>query len=157
MTDALRSAFDSLLKTRQTLVGLVDGLSDEARTTIPDGFNNHVLWNAGHLAATEQGLTYGLAGLDVGVPPGFVGAFRKGSSPRDWDREWAWEEVRPLLLELPQRTLADVESGRFDDVAYHEYTTTPGVTIRSVEDAVVFNLYHEGLHLGAILALRKLV
>lgn len=157
VTDALRSAFASLRQTRETLVRVVDAMPPEVRTTIPDGFNNHVLWNAGHLAATEQALTYGLAGLDVGVPPAFVGAFRKGSSPRGWERAWAWEDVRERLLTLPGRTEADVEAGAFEARGFREYTTTPGVVLRSVEDAVVFNLYHEGLHLGAILALRKLV
>ena len=64
-------------------------------------------------------------------------------------------EVRDLLLSLPDRTEADVRAGRFE--TYREYRTTPGVVLASVDDAVRFNLYHEGLHLGAILALRKLV
>jgi hypothetical protein len=149
------AAFDTLRQTRQSLVAVVDALPDAARTTIPDGFNNHVLWNAGHLAATEQLLTYGLSGLDVDLPEGFLNDFRRGSSPRDRDREWTWAEVRELLLSLPDRTEADYRAGRFE--TYREYRTTPGVVLASVDDAVRFNLYHEGLHLGAILGLRKLV
>ena len=155
MTDAALQTFDTLRKTRQSLAAVVDALPDAARTAIPDGFNNHVLWNAGHLAATEQGLTYGLAGLPPNVPPEFVESFRKGSSPRDWSRAWTWAEVRDLLLTLPDRTEADYRAGRFE--AFREYRTTPGVVLASVEDAVRFNLYHEGLHLGTVLALRKLV
>ncbi|PAP77724.1 DinB family protein [Rubrivirga marina] len=149
------AAFDTLRQTRQSLVAIVDALPDAARTTIPDGFNNHVLWNAGHLAATEQGLIYGLSGLPVDLPDGFVSSFRKGTSPRDWDRDWTWAEVRDLLLSLPDRTEADYRAGRFE--TYREYRTTPGVVLTSVDDAVLFNLYHEGIHLGAILGLRKLV
>ena len=151
------AAFDTLRQTRQSLVALVESLPDDARTTVPDGFNNHVLWNAGHLAATEQALVYSLTGLPPNVSPEFVGAFRKGTSPRDWDRAWTWDEVRDKLLTLPDLTRADAEAGRFDDRPFREYTTTPGVTLRSVSDAVQFNLYHEGIHLGAILALRKLI
>ena len=155
MSDETLRAFGVLRQTRQSLAAVVDGLSDEARTTIPDGFNNHVLWNAGHLAATEQALTYGLSGLSVGLPDGFMRSFRKGSSPRDWDRAWTWDEVRELLISLPERTEADYRAGRFE--TFTEYRTTPGVVLASVDDAVRFNLYHEGLHLGAILALRRLV
>lgn len=149
------AALGTLRQTRQSLVALVDMLPEDALTVIPDGFNNHVLWNAGHLAATEQGLTYGLSGLPVDLPEGFVESFRKGTSPRDWDHEWAWAEVRDLLLSRPDRTEADFRTGRFE--TYREYRTTPGVVLSSVEDAIRFNLYHEGIHLGAILALRKLV
>ena len=155
MTDATLAVFDTLRTTRQTVAALVDALPEAARTRVPTGFNNHVLWNAGHLVATEQGLTYGLSGLPVDLPEGFVEAFRKGSAPRDWDRAWTWADVRPLLLSAPDRTEADYRAGRFQD--YRQYRTTPGVVLRSVDDAIRFNLYHEGLHLGAILALRKLV
>ncbi len=160
MTDAPQhaaalAALDVVRQTRRTMAALVDALPDPARTAIPDGFNNHVLWNAGHVVATEQALTYGLSGLPPNLPDGFMPAFRKGSSPHGWEREWTWAEVRELLLTVPDQTEADLRAGRFP--TYREYRTTPGVVLASVEDGVRFNLYHEGLHLGSILALRKLV
>jgi len=82
-------------------------------------------------------------------------AFRKGSSPRDWDRAWDYAEVRDLLVSLPDQTEADLRAGRFEQ--YRAYTTSAGVTVTSVHDAIRFNLYHEGLHLGSVLALRRLV
>ena len=54
---------------------------------------------------------------------------------------------------MPDQTEADLGAGTFGP--YREYTTTPGVVLASVEGALRFNLFHEGLHLGAILALRK--
>jgi len=141
---------------RESLLAVVDALPEAALTVIPDGFNNHVLWNAGHLAATEQLLTFGLSGLPLDLPEGFVDDLRKGSSPRHWRREWTWAEVRELLLTLPDRTEATYRAGDF--VPFERpYRTTPGVVLEGVDDAVRFNLYHEGIHLGAILALRKLV
>ncbi|WP_420457071.1 DinB family protein [Rubrivirga sp.] len=154
MTDAL-ATLDVVRQTRRAMAAVVDALPDAARTTIPDGFNNHVLWNAGHVVATEQALTYGLSGMPPNPPDGFMADFRKRSSPRDWDRAWTWAEVRDLLLSAPDRTEADLRAGRFE--TFREYRTTPGVVLASAEDAVRFNLYHEGLHLGSILALRKLV
>lgn len=157
MTDssAALATLDIVRQTRRSMAAIVDALPQAARTAIPDGFNNHVLWNVGHVVATERGLTYSLSGLPTGLPDGFVDAFKKGSSPREWDREWAYEEVRDLLLSLPDQTQADLRAGRF--ASYSEYRTTPGVVLASAEDAIRFNLYHEGLHLGSILALRKLV
>ena len=135
---------------RESLLAVVDALPEAALTVIPDGFNNHVLWNAGHLAATEQQLTLGLSGLPLDLPEGFVDDLRKGSSPRHWRREWTWAEVRELLLMLPNR------AGDFFPFQ-RPYRTTPGVVLEGVNDAVRFNLYHEEIRLGAILALRKLV
>ena len=64
-----------------------------------------------------------------------------------------YAQVRDAFLALPDQAEADLRAGRFEQ--YRAYTTTPGVVLASVEDAVRFNLFHEGLHLGAILALRK--
>ncbi len=142
MTDETLRAFDTLRTTRRSLAAVVDALPEAARTTTPDGFNNHVLWNVGHVAATEQLLTYGLAGLPLHVPDAFVADFRKGSSPRDWETTWTWGEVRDFLLALPDQTEADYRAGRFE--TYREYRTTPGVVLSSVEDAVRFNAVPRG-------------
>ncbi|MEM0961810.1 MAG: DinB family protein [Bacteroidota bacterium] len=153
--DDLGDDFAVLRQTRRSLVAVVDALTPAERVTVPDGFNNHILWNAGHLAVTEQLLVYGLSDLPIGVPDEMVAGFRKGTSPRDWERAWAWDEIRQALLARPDQTEADWHAGRF--TSFREYRTTPGVVLRSVEDALRFNLYHEGIHLGSILALRRLV
>ena len=38
---------------------------------------------------------------------------------------------------------------------YEEYTTSVKVTLSSVEDAIQFNNYHEGIHLGVVLSQLK--
>ncbi len=54
------------------------------------------------------------------------------------------------FLSLPEQAEADLRAGALRP--FREYTTTPGVVLASAEDALRFNLYHEGLHLGSILA-----
>lgn len=151
----LEDAIDTLAKTRASLVAITDALSSQARLEIPAGFSNHVLWNLAHVVVTQQLLVYGLSGLPLNVPDGWVAAYRKGTAPTAGESVATYEEVRHAALDLPSRTLADLEAGRFAE--FRRYVTTPGVALESVGDAVRFNLYHEGLHLGTILALRKLV
>lgn len=156
MTDAATlAALDTIRRLRQSLDGLVAGLSPEAWLAVPQGFSNNVLWNVGHVVVTAEVLTYGLSGLDPNVPAEYVQAFRKGTSPADWDASPDVDGVRRWLTESPDRLKADYRAGRF--VEYREYTTTPGVVLSSVEDGIRFNLFHEGLHLGSVLALCKLV
>lgn len=148
-------ALGQIRQTRRALDALTARLGDEAWLAVPDGFSNNVLWNVGHVVVTLELLTYGLAGLDPGVPPEMVAAFRKGTSPAGWDATPDPEAVRHHLHASPDRLEADLRAGRF--TGYREYRTTPGVVLASVDDAVTFDLYHEGIHLGAVLALRKLV
>lgn len=155
MSADVLASLDVLRQTRRSLVAVVDAIPEAARTVIPDGFSNHVLWNLGHVVVTERLLVYGLSGLPLGVPDDWVAAFRKGSRPADGEAAAPYDALRQSALDLPDRTEADYRGGRFE--TYREYRTTPGVVLASVEDAVRFNLYHEGIHLGAILALQKRV
>ena len=151
----LDASLDTLAKTRQSLVAITDALEDEARLRVPDGFKNHILWNLAHVVVTQQLLVYGLSGLPLHVPDEWIQAYRKGTSATTGESVASYDEVRQAALELPPTTRADLEAGRFE--TFRSYTTTPGVVLESVHDADRFNLYHEGLHLGTILALRKLV
>ena len=155
MTAALAASLDALAKTRRSLVAVTDALGDDARLAVPDGFSNHVLWNLAHVVVTQQLLVHGLSGLPLRVPDAWVQAYRKGTSAATGESVASYDDVRRAALELPSRTASDLEAGR--PAEFKTYTTTPGVVLESVEDADRFNLYHEGLHLGSILALRKLV
>ena len=142
-----------LQQTRPLLLRLLDGLSDDELLAIPAGFSNNVLWNAGHVVVTQQLLHYGLSRLPLQVPDALVAQCRKGTSPRDWDAPPDVGEIRRLAVELPRRLAEDLAAGRF--VEFRPYTTSVGVELTDLETAIDFNLFHEGLHTGTILELRK--
>ncbi|MEL6616867.1 MAG: DinB family protein, partial [Bacteroidota bacterium] len=72
-----------LLDIRRYILRLVDGVSDDALHTVPEGEPNHLLWHLGHLVVTQQLLTYGLSGLPIHAPEALVALCRKGTSPAD--------------------------------------------------------------------------
>jgi len=144
---------DQLDTTRALMVRLADGMDQESLVTVPSGFTNHVLWNLGHVAVTTALLTYGLAGLSTGFEDQAVMDFRKGSKPGDWRRDYDWSEVRGWLVGQTQRLESDLDGGHF--TTFKSYHTSAGVHLDSVEDAIAFNTFHEGIHLGYILAQRK--
>ena len=154
MTDRDLWALDAIRRTRASLLALADEIPAAAWHTVPAGFSNNVLWNVGHVAVTLDLLTYGLAGLDV--PAGdAVAAFRKGTSPSGWAAPPDRDATRALLAGGVDRLEADARAGRFDGAPFRPYTTTPGVTVAGLSDALTFDLYHEGIHLGSVLALRR--
>lgn len=145
---------DLLTQFRQAIAGATTGLDDEALNRIPQGFNNHIRWNIGHLVVTQQLLCYQLAGLEMAVDADLVTNFRKGSSPKDWTGDMpSYGELVELFHALPKQMRQDFDAGRFND--YQEYTTSTGIVLSSIEDAVRFNNIHEGIHLGYILALKR--
>ena len=146
-------AIEMLLQTRSLIARAVDGLSEDAFFTIPPGFDNNIAWNLGHIIVTQQGLLYRLSDLPLYVSKEQVAMFRTGTSPADWSVK---PDIAGLLVQLadhPQKLVEDYQAGKFQ--TYQPYTTSTGVTLNSFEDAVAFNCFHEGLHLGAILALKN--
>lgn len=134
---------------------LSNDLTREQLEHIPEGFSNNILWNLGHVVVTQQMLCYGLSGHSLNVPDEMVAMFRKGSSPKLWKTQPDIEAIKALLLELPERFKEDYEAGQFE--TFKSYKTVTGNVLETIEDGIAFNDFHEGLHLGTILALRKLV
>ena len=86
---------------------------------------------------------------------GLITRYRKGTFPQGEPGEAEMQEIRDLLQRTPIMAEKDFEAGKFVD--YNEYTTSVGVRLRKFQDALAFNAYHEGLHLGVVISLKKLV
>ena len=84
-----------------------------------------------------------------------VQKFMKGTKPDGTATEEEIMIIGDFLISTLEWIMEDYEAGLFQE--YNEYTTSAGVTLASAEDALTFNLYHEGLHMGAIIALLKVV
>jgi hypothetical protein len=140
---------------RSTLIEMADSISEEKLTVIPAGFNNHILWNLGHLAVTQQILVYLLSGNEVSFDKQTLADFRKGSAPKIWTTEYSYAQVRGWLLEQSEKLNADYAAGKFTN--YKEYATSTGIVLKTVDDALAYNQFHEGLHMGVVQAMKKLV
>lgn len=120
---------------------------------IPVGFRNNILWNIGHSVVTQQLLVYQRSGLTTLVSNEMIERYRRGAVP---DGRAAAEEVQviqKLLFTTVEKTSDDYQLGLFRE--YDSFVTATNVTLANVDDAILFNNYHEGLHLGTILALQK--
>ena len=63
--------------------------------------------------------------------------------------------IKKMLLESVDLLEKDLEEGYFGE--YKPYTVGFGTHLTSVEEAIIFNNAHEGLHFGYLLALKKLL
>jgi len=147
-TDAL---IPLLLAARKNIAGLCAQHSTDQLNLIPDGLNNNLIWNAGHVIATTELLTYGLSGLPTPSPRSFIDRYRKGSRPT------GPASADDLAYITEQLTAGVTDLKSLDWSNYKEYTTSFGVTLHSIDEAVAFNNMHETLHLGTMLAIRRLV
>jgi hypothetical protein len=151
----MQKHFDILIKTRQLLLKITEHLSMEQLNKIPQGFKNNIAWNIAHLAVTQQLLCYKLSGLNSLVSEEMIADFQKGTAPDQPISKEEFEAIKTQFMQLPLQLEEDYNKGIFKN--YSEYKTSVNITLNSVDDAIMFNTYHEGIHLGIILQLMKFV
>ncbi|WP_405294218.1 DinB family protein [Algibacter sp. Ld11] len=123
---------------------------------IPEGFNNNIIWNIAHMVVTTQVLAYKLSGLPMVVSDEMIGKYKKDSKPEGDVTQAEVDEIKDLLISTITKLEADYKAGVFKN--YTEYTvSTTGNTLRSIDDVLPFDLVHEGMHYGYILALSRAI
>jgi hypothetical protein len=145
--------FQLLQTTREHIARMLEGLSPQQLNHIPAGFSNNLLWNAGHVLATQQLLLYGRSGQEPLLPDTFIEAFRKGTRPDGRYGQDTIAFIREKLVPTAQQAALDYERGVFQ--AFEPYPTSYGVELRDFSEALQFVNVHEALHLGYMMSLRK--
>lgn len=123
--------------------------------TIPEGFNNNMLWNIAHTMVVEQMLLYGRCRLPLHVPKEWVGLFQKGTKPERLLTEEEIQAIDKALFSTFEQLEADVIADKFELLP--PYTTSTKMVLDSLESTLSFIAFHDGIHLGSVLALAKKV
>ncbi len=156
MKTEVKRNIEYLNQARTMCLKVIDGLSFEALCRIPEGFNNSILWNIGHLAVTQQLLCYKNSGLPMHIKDQeIIDGFRKGSKPKTEYTQEEWQTLLDFFKTLPSKLEEDFESSMFKN--YDSYLTSFGVLLSNIEEAITFNNVHEGMHLGYIMALKRAI
>ncbi|WNH13829.1 DinB family protein [Thalassobellus suaedae] len=152
----MQFTFDVLSNIRVFSKKYLENNSLEDLNKIPEGFNNNIIWNIGHIVVTQQLLAYKLSGLPMAVSDDLINKYRKDSKPEAFVSQAEVDEIKALLFSSVEQLVDDYKSGVFKN--YQEYTvSTTGNTLKNIDDALQFILFHEGMHLGYVLALIRAV
>ena len=138
---------------RVLLSKFIDKFSLEQLNTVPKGFKNSIFWNIAHTVVTQQLLTYGLSGQPLLIQDQLVAHYKKGTVTVHKANKKDLEELKSLLLSTLKQTKIDYDNGCFKN--FTPYTTSLKVTLSTIEEAIRFNVFHEGIHLGYILAMKN--
>jgi hypothetical protein len=151
----MHQVFDITRLSRKIVAEYLQNYSLEQLNKVPEGFNNNLIWNIGHIVVVQQMLVYNLSGLPMMVSQEMVEKYKRGSKPENLVSQAEVDEIRSLLFETINQTKADLNSKIFK--TYTEFTTLSGFTMRNVEDALAFNYYHEAMHIGMMMSIRKFI
>lgn len=151
----MEKQFDIILKNRIIFKRILDHTPKDVLFKTPEGFNNNIWWNIAHVVVTQQLLIYKLSGADLRMEEELINKYRKGTAPNGNPSEVEFDQISEYLIHSVGQMQQDYADGMFAN--FESYMTSPKVALDTVEDAISFMAFHEGIHLGAILALQKAV
>lgn len=142
--------FEQLNTYRSELLEMVAEVSETEVDIIPQGFNNNIRWNLGHIYVDQYLWIQALTKQDIPVPMAFNEWFGYGTSPyRFTDETPTFSELIPILQLQPQ-----VIQELYQDRLEEEFTPTE-MGMHTIEQMLIRTIFHEGLHMGAIQALMR--
>ena len=145
--------FDIARTARTMALQYLENYSVEQLNTVPAGFSNNLIWNIAHIVVTQQLLVYKSSGLPMLISDDLVEKYRKGATVNGLATAEEIEVLKSLLTQTIDQTQKDFDAGVFKN--YTEYPTSTGFVIKSIEDAIAFNNFHEGLHIGIMMRVKK--
>jgi uncharacterized damage-inducible protein DinB len=151
----MENQFGRLRKTRNVVLKLISDLSIEQLNKVPGSFNNNIVWNFAHLMASQQGLCYIRAGVKPIVNEQHIASYKGGTKPEKTVDATELEKMKLLFLSSIDQLEKDYENKLFAN--YQPFTTALGVEINNIDEAMNFLFFHEGLHTGYMMALKRLV
>lgn len=151
----MHQQIENLKHIRNYLLFQVEDLTVEQLNHIPEGFNNNIIWNLAHLIATQQRLCYVRSNLQPVVQDKYISPFAPGTKPDGFIDPTEIETIKSLLISTLDELETDYKKSFF--TTYDGFTTRYGVELINIDDAINFLPFHEGLHAGAIVALKKVL
>ncbi|GAA5024025.1 hypothetical protein GCM10011506_07290 [Marivirga lumbricoides] len=151
----MESIFKAWKTSRNLYLEYFEKYTLEQLNKIPVGFNNNLIWNIGHIIVAQQALVYKGSNLEGYIPEKLFGLYKPGTKPTGQTTQTEVDELKELLISLIDQTIQDFRNDTFE--TFNERMTGTGFHLSSLADAFEFNNYHEGLHLGYMMSIRKFV
>jgi hypothetical protein len=154
----MEKKLNQLKNLRLFVLRQIDGLTSEQLNLIPEGYNNNIIWNLGHLVAASQAICYIRAGLPVTIDDKYFFPFLTNTKPVGFLATEEIEVIKGLSISTLDALQSDIESNIFINYRKSEnIERVYGIELLSIEDAIDFLLYHEGFHTGYIAGLKRLL
>ncbi|MFI0491681.1 DinB family protein [Flavobacterium sp.] len=151
----MNSILEITRTSRKMIAPFLEKYTLEQLNAVPTGFSNNLIWNIAHIVVTQQLLVYKLSGLPMNVSDEMVEKYKKGTKPEQAATQDEVDEIKSLLFKTIDETAVDLENKIFNN--FTEYPTSTGFILKNAEDAIAFNNFHEGLHIGILMSIRKFI
>lgn len=146
----IEATFKAIHSIRKTIAFTLSRLTLEQINHIPAGQSNNIIWNAAHIISVQQLLINRRAGAPYTEIKDITATYKPGTKPEnDVDQEFV-DLIRERLVASALQMEKEYNEGVFDN--FEPFITKTRMQLDNTADAINFELFHEGLHLGYILS-----
>ena len=147
--------FNQLKVIRSNTINAVKELNESQADSVPEGFNNNIRWNLGHIYLVQEKFAFGFTQEKMIEPDGFADLFELGSKPSAWKVQ---PPTLPELIQLLENQTSRIEeklNNRLDEVVEKPLAMPSGLTLKTIGEFLTFSMYHEGQHFQTIKMLKR--
>ncbi|MEH6995712.1 DinB family protein [Neobacillus drentensis] len=123
----------------------------------PAEFSNTLRWNYGHILTAYEGLVFQLGGKGSKLDPKYMELFSQGTRPSEWTSEAPSLEEIAAELDKQGKLIVETFQNSLDEKLMKPFDVAGPHKLETVRDALIFCVWHEGLHQGVINGLTRVV
>ncbi|WP_144555659.1 DinB family protein [Bacillus sp. X1(2014)] len=138
--------------TRGKFVNFVRDLEEGTAGIQPNGFNNTIHWHVGHVLTVAEQFMFGFPKKSTQLPANYMQLFATGTSPAAWEGDVP--SVQELIIQL-QDQLARIKEIPVE--SFNQRLKTPFLGQETFGELANFALFHEGIHLGQMQAMKRII
>ena len=136
--------------------GRLQSVKDEQWDIQPEGFNNTIRWNVGHIYVSMESFIKQCVPTYEPVHSEWMPLFKGGSKPEDWTvNPPTKEELLIALAEQPSR-VEEILTEKLDHPVRFGALARHADDLEAEGAVIQFAIWHEGVHAGTIYALNKI-
>ncbi|KRE99353.1 hypothetical protein ASG89_27725 [Paenibacillus sp. Soil766] len=133
----------------QVVIGTLQGVTEGYFDKQPEGFNNTICWNVGHMIYWFDKYSTLSFGSPSAIPDSYEFLFNSGTKPLDWTFAHPSKEELVEMLTAQLSRLSELTSDMLDEKLSTPYAMGPFQFITAGE-LFNFALIHEAIHLGTV-------
>lgn len=153
----MEKSLDIIKGARSFITNLIEEFSIDQLNEIPDGFHNNLLWNFGHIISIQQKFCYINSNLPPVVESDLINKYRSGSTPDGITDINEYDKLKDYLFSTIDKVALDKKKGLFQTYNGFGLKSYAEVRIENIDDAIKFIAFHDGLHVGYMMALKRVL
>jgi hypothetical protein len=139
---------------RDSLMRFVNELDEKTSDVQPNGFNNTIRWNLGHVLTCSEQMMFGYPEHPSNIPASYNEMFMGGSKPSEWGPDIPTLQELAGYLENQTARIRELSSEFFAQKLPFKFFIE---SIQTYGELFEVSMFHEATHLGQMQAMKRII